>query len=61
MSAAGVSRTNLVATGSSYYAASSGDRYGSDANSRFIPAIYSKKVLRNFYKDTVFAEICNTD
>lgn len=59
--AAGTARTNLVATGSNYYATGSGDLYSSDANSRFIPAIYSKKVLRNFYAKTVFADICNTD
>jgi hypothetical protein len=59
--AAGTARTNLVPTGSTYYGTTSGDLYSSDANSRFIPAIYSKKVLRNFYAKTVFADICNTD
>lgn len=37
------------------------DFYGSQDKSRFIPAIYSKKVLRKFLNDTVFQDICNRD
>lgn len=46
-----------------YYNAASAqeDWYGSKSNSRFIPAIYSKKVLRKFLNETVFQDICNRD
>lgn len=46
-----------------YYGVGQGttDHYGSQDNSRFIPAIYSKKVLRKFLNDTVFQDICNRD
>ncbi len=58
-----LTRPTIVPSGSTYYGsgAASGDAYGSGERARFIPAIYSKKVLRNFYASTVFADICNTD
>lgn len=52
-----------VPIATNYYDAASGtdDWYGSQLKSRFIPAIYSKKVLRKFLNDTVFQDICNRD
>jgi len=48
---------------SNYYTGSSGttDYYGSQALGRYIPALYSKKVLRRFLAETVFQDICNRD
>jgi len=37
------------------------DHYGSQGNSRFINAVYSKKVLRKFLNETVFQDITNRD
>lgn len=51
-----------VPIASGYYDGSTTtDFYGSQDKSRFIPAIYSKKVLRKFLNDTVFQDICNRD
>jgi hypothetical protein len=51
-----------VGVTSGYYATGvTTDYYGSQALSRFIPAIYSKKTLRKFLNDTVFQDICNRD
>lgn len=52
-----------VPVSTNYYGAASGveDWYGSTDKSRFIPAIYSKKVLRKFLNETVFQDICNRD
>jgi len=52
-----------VPISNNYYDAASGtaDWYGSQDKSRFIPAIYSKKVLRKFLNETVFQDICNRD
>ena len=53
-----------VPVSSNYYDAASAnqDWYGSQQDkSRFIPAIYSKKVLRKFLNETVFQDICNRD
>jgi hypothetical protein len=33
----------------------------SDSTSKFIPIVWSKKMLRNFYETTAFLEIANTD
>jgi hypothetical protein len=33
----------------------------SDSTSKFIPVVWSKKMLRNFYETTAFLEISNTD
>lgn len=30
-------------------------------DSNYVPIIYTKKVLRNFYESSVFSQICNTD
>lgn len=48
---------------SNHYAAASGttDYYGPAALGRYVPALYSKKVLRRFLADTVFQDICNRD
>ena len=35
--------------------------YASDSVSKFIPAVWSTKLVVKFYDATVFAEICNTD
>lgn len=35
--------------------------YASDGTSKFIPIVWSKKMLRNFYEMTCFTEISNTD
>lgn len=35
--------------------------YASDSTSKFIPIVWSRKVLRNFYQMTCFSEISNTD
>lgn len=35
--------------------------YNSTGTSKFVPQIWTKKVLRNFYLSTVFSEISNTD
>lgn len=52
-----------VPISNNYYAAASGtnDYYGSQAGARYIPAIYSKKVLRRFLAETVFQDITNRD
>lgn len=38
-----------------------GNDYSAAANVNFVPIVYTKKVLRNFYESSVFAQICNTD
>lgn len=38
---------------------SAGDQYYD--SSKFVPELYSKKLLRNFYESTHFNETCNTD
>ena len=54
-------RTNLLSA-TDYYGAGAGlDQYGSDSAGKVIPALFSKKVLRNFYKNTFYNDICNTD
>lgn len=35
--------------------------YASDSVSKFIPELFSKKMLKNFYQTTAFNEIANTD
>lgn len=35
--------------------------YNSEGSSPFIPQVWSKKMLRNFYETTAFLEIANTD
>lgn len=35
--------------------------YASDGTSKFIPIVWSRKMLRNFYEMTCFSEIANTD
>jgi N4-gp56 family major capsid protein len=35
--------------------------YASDSTSKFIPIVWSRKMLRNFYQTTAFMEIANTD
>jgi hypothetical protein len=35
--------------------------YGPDSASRFIPEIWSSKLLEKFMLSTVFKEVCNTD
>ena len=37
------------------------DLYGSGSTGQFVPALWSKKVLRNFYENTFYNDICNTD
>lgn len=46
-----------------YYGHGAGvDDYGSDAGkSNFIPQLYAKKALRNFYLTTFYNDVCNTD
>ena len=52
----------IAITGDYYGSGSTVDNYGSAATgSNFVPALYSKKVLRNFYLSTFYNEICNTD
>ena len=52
-----------VTISNNYYSGSSGtsDYFGSGAEARYIPALYSKKVLRRFLAETVFQDICNRD
>ena len=35
--------------------------YASDSTSKYVPMLFSKKMLRNFYASTCFSEIANTD
>lgn len=35
--------------------------YSAAGDVNFVPIIYTKKVLRNFYESSVFSQICNTD
>ena len=56
-----MARTNILNAGDYYGAGAGTDQYGSAAAGKVIPALFSKKVLRNFYKDTFYNEICNTD
>ena len=35
--------------------------YSAAADINYVPIIYTKKVLRNFYESSVFSQICNTD
>jgi len=49
---------------SNYYAAASGtdDYYGSDgAKSIYIPKLFSKNVLVQFYNESTAVQLCNTD
>ena len=46
------------ATDTTEYAGITGSYY--DAT-KFVPELYSKKVLRNFYENTFYKDICNTD
>lgn len=47
---------------STYYNGSdTTDIYGSDGTATFVPKLYSKKVLKNFYANTFYNDICNTD
>ena len=52
-----------VAISGDYYGAGSAtDNYGSAASgSDFVPKLYAKKALRNFYLTTFYNDICNTD
>lgn len=53
-----------IGISNNYYDPASGtaDWYGSDGGkSTYIPALYSKKVLRNLYEKTFLNDICNTD
>jgi len=56
-----MARTNILNAGDYYGAGAGVDQYGSAAAGKVIPALFSKKVLRNFYKDTFYNDICNTD
>jgi len=56
-----MARTNLLNAGDYYGAGPGDDQYGSAAAGKVIPALFSKKVLRNFYKDTFYNDISNTD
>ena len=35
--------------------------YSAAGDTNYVPIIYTKKVLRNFYESSVFSQICNTD
>ena len=35
--------------------------YSAAGDVNFVPIVYTKKVLRNFYESSVFSQICNTD
>lgn len=35
--------------------------YSAAGNVNYVPIVYTKKVLRNFYETSVFGQICNTD
>lgn len=35
--------------------------YSAAGDVNYVPIIYTKKVLRNFYESSVFSQICNTD
>jgi len=50
-----------VAIESGYYGDGVNDHYGSSSNTKFIPLLYSKKTLKNFYANTFYNDICNTD
>jgi len=39
----------------------SGSVYDSSSDVNFVPIVFTKKVLRNFYESSVFSQICNTD
>lgn len=47
-------------SGTSYDGLNHAD-YSAAGDVNFVPIIYTKKVLRNFYESSVFAQICNTD
>jgi len=50
-----------VAITSGYYGDTTVDHYGSLSNEKYIPQLYSKKVLRNFYANSFYDAITNTD
>jgi hypothetical protein len=50
-----------VAITSGYYGDTTVDHYGSDSASKYIPKLYSKKVLKQFYANSFYNDICNTD
>lgn len=53
--------SNRVAVTSGYYtAASVNDNYGSDMQSAYIPKVFSKRVLEQFYNESTAAQLCNT-
>ena len=35
--------------------------YSAAQDTNYVPIVYTKKVLRNFYESSVFSQICNTD
>ena len=35
--------------------------YSSEGTSKFIPEIWTKKILKKYYTETVLTAICNTD
>lgn len=35
--------------------------YSAAGDTNYVPIVYTKKVLRNFYESSVFSQICNTD
>lgn len=50
-----------VGAGATSYNGAAYPQHGGGANSRFIPEIYSGKMLVKFYAATLFGEIANTD
>lgn len=55
-----VGTVGVVRPPSTDLAAARGD-YSAAGDINYVPIVYTKKVLRNFYESSVFAQVCNTD
>jgi hypothetical protein len=53
--------TDTIANGGAGFSDTAGDIGDADGYNRYIPMLYAKKVLFDFYRSTVFKEVTNTD
>jgi hypothetical protein len=53
--------TENIDRNTAVYSNTAGNIGDADGYNRYIPMLYAKKVLFDFYKSTVFREITNTD
>jgi len=46
---------------SGYYGDTTNDHFESGSGTNYIPQLYAKKALRNFYAQCFYKDICNVD